>query len=50
MDSLGGAALGQLLSETLIADTPEIAPGTQNQVNLNQTKSVVVNWPAIDPS
>jgi hypothetical protein len=48
MDSLGGAALGQLLSETLIADTPEIAPGTQNQANLNQAKSVVVNWPALD--
>jgi hypothetical protein len=50
MDSLGSAALGQLLSEILIADTPEIAPGTQNQTNLDQAKSVVVSWPAIDPS
>jgi hypothetical protein len=50
MDSLGSAALGQLLSEILIADTSETAPSTQNQANLNQAKSVVVNWPAIDPS
>jgi hypothetical protein len=50
MDSLGSAALGQLLSEILIADTPEIASSTPNQANLNQAKSVVVNWPAIDPS
>jgi hypothetical protein len=50
MDSLGSAALGQLLSEILIADTPEIAPGTQNPAHLNQAKSVVVSWPAIDPS
>jgi hypothetical protein len=48
MDSLGSAALGQLLSEILIADTPEIASSTQNQANLNQAKSVVVNWPALD--
>ena len=45
MDSLGSAALGQLLSEILIADTPEVAPSSQNQA-----KSVVVSWPAIDPS
>jgi hypothetical protein len=50
MDSLGSAALGQLLSEILIADAPEITPTTQNQANLNQSKSVVVSWPAIDPS
>ena len=31
MDSLGSAALGQLLSEILIADAPETAPSTQNQ-------------------
>ena len=48
MDSLGSAVLGQLLSEILIADTPEIASSTQNQANLNQAKSVVVNWPALD--
>ena len=50
MDSLGSAALGQLLSEILIADAPEIVPSGQNQANLNQSKSVVVSWPAIDPS
>ncbi|QWE00886.1 hypothetical protein FD967_02235 [Polynucleobacter sp. JS-Mosq-20-D10] len=49
MDSLGSAALGQLLSEILIADAPEAAPSTQNPANLNQ-KSVVVSWPEIDPS
>jgi hypothetical protein len=48
MDSLGSAALGQLLSEILIADTPEIEPGTQNPANLSQAKRVVVNWPALD--
>jgi hypothetical protein len=50
MDSLGSAALGQLLSEILIADAPEIVPSAQNQANLNQSKSVVVSWPAIDAS
>jgi len=50
MDSLGSAALGQLLSDILIADAPEIVPSTQNQATLNQAKSVVVSWPAIDPS
>jgi hypothetical protein len=50
MDSLGSAVLGQLLSEILIADTPETAPTKQNQVSLNQSKSVVVSWPAIDLS
>jgi len=50
MDSLGSAALGQLLSEILTADVPEIVPSAQNQANLNQPKSVVVSWPAIDPS
>jgi hypothetical protein len=50
MDSLGSAALGQLLSEILVADAPEIAPSAQNQANVNQSKSVVVSWPAIDPS
>lgn len=49
MDSLGSAALGQLLSEILIADAPETAPSTQNPANINQ-KSVVVSWPEIDPS
>ena len=50
MDSLGSAALGQLLSEILIADAPETAPSTQNPATLNQAKSVVVSWPIIDPS
>jgi hypothetical protein len=50
MDRLGGAALGQLLSEILIADTPEIVPSTQNQASLSQAKSVLVSWPVIDPS
>jgi hypothetical protein len=50
MDTLGSAALGQLLSEILTADVPEIVPSAQNQANLNQPKSVVVSWPAIDPS
>ena len=50
MDRLGGAALGQLLSEILIADTQEIVPSTQNQASLSQAKSVLVSWPVIDPS
>ena len=50
MDSLGSAALGQLLSDILIADAPEAVLSTQNQATLNQAKSVVVSWPAIDPS
>ena len=50
MDSLGSAALGQLLSDILIADAPETVLSTQNQATLNQAKSVVVSWPAIDPS
>jgi hypothetical protein len=50
MDSLGSAALGQLLSEILIADSPEVAASSQNQANINQSKTVVVSWPAIDPS
>ena len=50
MDSLGSAVLGQLLSEILIAETPEVAPSTQNQAKLNQSKSVVVGWPEIDLS
>jgi hypothetical protein len=50
MDSLGSAVLGQLLSEILTADVPEIVTSAQNQANLNQSKSVVVSWPAIDPN
>lgn len=50
LDSLGSAALGQLLSDILIADSPETVLSTQNQATLNQAKSVVVSWPAIDPS
>jgi hypothetical protein len=50
MDGLGSAALGQLLSEILIAESPEAAASSQNQANINQSKTVVVSWPAIDPS
>lgn len=50
IDSLGSAALGQLLSEILIADSPEAAASSKNQANINQSRTVVVSWPAIDPS
>jgi len=48
MDSLGSAALGQLLSDILVADTPESVPISRQQASLNPSNNVVVSWPAID--
>ncbi|QKM64292.1 hypothetical protein DCO17_03005 [Polynucleobacter tropicus] len=47
MDNLGGAALGQLLSDILAVDVPELGQSV-NAGNKNTTQSVVVNWPGAD--
>ena len=44
MDNLGGAALGQLLSDILAVDVPELGQ-TVNTGNKNAAQNVVVNWP-----
>ena len=44
MDTLGGAALGQMLSDILAVDIPELGQ-TINTGNKNALQSVVVNWP-----
>jgi hypothetical protein len=44
MDNLGGAALGQLLSDILAVDVPELGQSI-NSGNKNAAQSVVVNWP-----
>ena len=44
MDALGGAALGQMLSDILAVDVPELGQ-TVNTGNKNALQSVVVNWP-----
>jgi hypothetical protein len=44
MDNLGGAALGQLLSDILAVDVPELGQSV-NTVNKNAAQNVVVNWP-----
>ena len=44
MDNLGGAALGQLLSDILAVDVPELGQSVASG-NQNSAQSVVVNWP-----
>jgi hypothetical protein len=44
MDNLGSAALGQLLSDILAVDVPELGQAV-NSGNKNNAQSVVVNWP-----
>jgi hypothetical protein len=44
MDALGGAALGQMLSDILAVDVPELGQAV-NTGNKNPLQSVVVNWP-----
>ena len=44
MDALGGAALGQMLSDILAVDVPELDQAV-NTGNKNPLQSVVVNWP-----
>ena len=44
MDNLGGAALGQLLSDILEVDVPELGQMV-NSGNKNTIQNVVVNWP-----
>ncbi|WP_353428177.1 hypothetical protein NHB34_03115 [Polynucleobacter sp. MWH-UH19D] len=44
MDNLGGAALGQLLSDILAVDVPELGQAVNSQ-NKNSAQGVVVNWP-----
>lgn len=48
MDQLGGAALGQLLSDILLTDTPELGVKVNdplNQVQPSGVGSATVNWP-----
>ena len=49
MDALGGAALGQMLSDILAVDVPELGQ-TLNAGNKNALQSVVVNWPGANPA
>ena len=44
MDSTGSAALGQLLSDILKVDVPELGQAIQTG-NTSQTQNVVVSWP-----
>ena len=44
MDNLGGAALGQLLSDILAVDVPELGQSV-NSGNKNIAQNVVVSWP-----
>lgn len=45
MDNLGGAALGQLLSDILAVDVPELGQAVPIDAK-NATQNVIVNWPA----
>jgi hypothetical protein len=49
MDALGGAALGQMLSDILAVDVPELGQ-TVNTSNKNALQSVVVSWPGANPA
>ena len=49
MDAFGGAALGQMLSDILAVDVPELGQ-TLNAGNKNALQSVVVNWPGANPA
>ena len=44
MDNLGGAALGQLLSDILEVDVPELG-NTENTSIKSPVQNVIVNWP-----
>lgn len=46
MDSLGGAALGQLLSDILTVDVPALGKSEQVDGKTPGAQSVVVNWPS----
>jgi len=48
MDALGGAALGQMLSDILAVDVPELGQ-TVNTGNKNALQNVVVSWPGANP-
>lgn len=47
MDSAGSAALGQLLSDILAVDVPELGQSVQFN-KTSQAQNVVVNWPLLD--
>ena len=47
MDSAGSAALGQLLSDILAVDVPELGQAIKSN-QTSQTQNVVVNWPVVD--
>ncbi|MBU3554984.1 hypothetical protein [Polynucleobacter sp. UB-Piko-W3] len=49
MDALGGAALGQMLSDILAVDVPELGQAV-NTGNKNTLQNVVVNWPGANPA
>lgn len=44
MDNLGGAALGQLLSDILEVDVPELG-NAENTSSKSPVQNVIVNWP-----
>ena len=46
MDTLGGAALGQLLSDILAVDVPELGQSVTADAKGAATQSAVVSWPA----
>jgi len=49
MDALGGAALGQMLSDILAVDVPDLGQAV-NTGNKNALQSVVVSWPGANPA
>lgn len=52
MDQLGGAALGQMLSDILLAESPELGSKIAEQSKNTQStpaQSAVVNWPVQAP-
>jgi hypothetical protein len=50
LDSLGSAALGQLLSDILAADVPELGKQIKTEAKNNASHNVIVNWPGSDAS
>ncbi|QWE27148.1 hypothetical protein [Polynucleobacter sp. AP-Ainpum-60-G11] len=46
MDTLGGAALGQMLSDILAVDVPELGQSVTTDAKSAATQSAVVSWPA----
>lgn len=49
MDTLGGAALGQLLSDILAVDVPELGKSVTSDAKSSVAQNAVVTWPATSP-